>query len=72
VAAALTAASGILAWAFMKETRRRPQAERAPLPWPVGRPGASAARSGRSTHGSQVRPGDFGPAAPPGPRLPVL
>jgi MFS family permease len=32
VAAALTAASGILAWAFMKETHRRPHAERAPLP----------------------------------------
>jgi MFS family permease len=32
VATALTAASGILAWAFMKETHRRPQAERAPRP----------------------------------------
>jgi MFS family permease len=32
VAAALTAVSGILAWAFMKETHRRPQAERAPRP----------------------------------------
>ncbi len=32
VATALTAGSGILAWAFMKETHRRPQAERAPRP----------------------------------------
>jgi MFS family permease len=32
VAAALTAASGILAWAFMKETRPQPQAERAHRP----------------------------------------
>ena len=29
---AITAASGILAWAFMKETHPQPQAERAPLP----------------------------------------
>jgi len=32
VAAALTAASGILAWAFMKETHPQPQAERAHRP----------------------------------------
>jgi MFS family permease len=32
VAAALTAASGLLAWAFMKETHPQPQAERAPRP----------------------------------------
>ncbi len=42
VATVLTAASGILAWAFMKETHRQPQAERARRPSLTGRPWTSA------------------------------